>query len=687
MRKRAIIFSPVIAAGLFISLSAILILCGPSCKKGRAETGKRVLILGIDGMDPGLARRFMAEGDLPNLQKLMSTGDFKPLESSIPPQSPVAWSNFITGANPGKHGIYDFIHRNPDTYSPYLATSRTEEASEDDSIVIGTRVIWLKGGKAELLRHGKPFWEYLAENGVWERVFKIPSNFPPYEGQGWSGSGMGTPDILGTYGTFTYFTDMPPEHEEAIGGGTIVPVYPVDNVIQTEITGPTNTFKLKDTRPYTGSGDYKRRNYETSRVPLTIFIDPENPCAKIEFQDQEIMLNQGEWSGWAPIQFPMWSPVVEVSGIVRFYLKEVRPDFKLYASPVNMDPMDPPLPVTNPPEYAREIAEDIGYFYTQGMPEDTKARQADLGILNDGELFKQMLLVHEEDLEMFRWHLDRFRDGMLFYYFSSLDLGTHMFWRLHDESHPAYDPEWAEKLGDPVRRLYKKMDHVVGMALDELDSKTTLIVMSDHGFASWARTFQPNSWLLENGYIKLEPEVDQEDVDMFYDPATYDYAVDWSRTSAYALGINGVYINLQGREKYGAVPEADYRDLVDEVADKIEAYVDPETGEHPVLEAFKSYRVFHGEHLDIAPDIVLGYKRGYRGGDDSALGEFPKEIISKNESPWSGDHCIATREVPGVIISNRKIEKKDPALIDVGPTVLKIFGLPVPGHMDGRPLF
>jgi len=673
-------------AAIIVLVAAVFVFSCTRDASGQA-TGKRVLILGIDGMDPTLAEGFMAEGLMPNLQKLMSMGDFKPLTSSIPPQSPVAWSNFITGSNPGKHGIYDFIHRNPDTYMPYLSTSETEEAPEDDSIVIGTRVIWLKGGEARLLRKGKPFWEYLAEKGIWERVFKIPSNFPPYQGEGWSGSGMGTPDMLGTYGTFTFFTDNPPEHAEAIGGGTITPVFPQDNVIRTKFVGPANIYRLDARRPYLGSGDHKRRNYQTCTVPVTIYIDPDNPAVKIEFQEQEILLAEGEWSDWVPISFEMWSPVVSADGIVRFYLKQVRPDFKLYASPVNMDPLNPSIPVTNPPEYAERIAEEVGYYYTQGMPEDTKARQADLDILNDGELFRQMMLVHQEDLEMFDWHLRQFKSGMLFYYFGSLDLGTHMFWRLHDPEHPAYDPEWADRLGDPVKTLYRKMDKVVGRALREVDANTILIVMSDHGFASWDKTFQVNSWLLENGYVKLLPEADQEEVDLFRDKRTFQEAVDWSRTRAYALGINGVYINLRGREAFGAVTPAEYRDLVDEIAEKLLAFQDPETGDHPVGQVFKAYEVYHGDARDAAPDLVLGYHRGYRGGDKSALGKFPKDVISLNTSSWSGDHCIATREVPGVIVSNRKIDKQDPALIDLGPTVLDIFGIPVPEDMDGSPIF
>ncbi len=681
----------------FVLMISFLCLCLGviiSCDSKYKDTEKKVLILGMDGLDPQLVEKFMKNGGLSHFNHLMTMGDFQPLTSSIPPQSPVAWSNFITGSNPGKHGIYDFIHRNPKSYSPYLSTSETEEPDEENSFVIGTRVIWTESGKTNLLRRGKPFWEYLAEDGIKTRIFKIPSNYPPYEGQGWSTSGMGTPDMLGTYGTFTFFTENPPDRApdaDSIGGGTIVPIYPRgsdSHTYESRFEGPQNTMKLNEDEPYIGSGDNKRRNYVQSEIPVTFYVDSEHPEVKIEFQDEEILLSEGEWSDWHPITFKMWPGLVESKGIVRFYVKQVRPYLKIYASPINMAPEDPPLPVSNPPDYARMIAEQTGYYYTQGMPEDTKARQADLGILNDGELFEQNMLVYEEDLEMLDWHLDRFDSGLLYYYFSSLDLGQHMFWRLHDPKHPAYDEKWANKLGDPIETLYKKMDHVLGRVLDHenIDENTVLIVMSDHGFASWRRSFQPNTWLVEHGYLKLKPNVDQDKISMFRTPQG-SYAVDWSRTRAYSLGINGVYINLQGREARGVVPPYKKKILVDEIAEKLQEWKDPETGKHPIAEAYKAYKVYQGKETKTAPDLVLGYHRGYRGGDKSALGKFPDDIITLNTSPWSGDHCMATREVPGTIMVNREIEKDKPALIDIGPTLLKLFGHKVPEDMDGKPLF
>lgn len=628
---------------------------------GTKDTQKKVIILGLDGMDPRLMKIWMKQGILPNFQRLWSKGDFLPLRTSIPPQSPVAWSNFITGTNPGGHAIFDFIHRYPENYIPYLSTSVTEEAKK--AIKIGNYVLPLSGGEVKLLRKGRAFWQILEDYDIPATIFKIPSNFPPAKTKQRTISGMGTPDILGTYGIFNYYTDERTELKEDIGGGRIHPVYVIGNRVEAKLSGPTNTFK-KD-RP-------------ESSIDFNVFIDPVNPIAKIAIQEHEFILKEGEWSDWKRVHFNM-IPSQSVSGICMFYLKQVRPNFKLYISPINIDPGKAALPISTPENYSEELERKFGPFYTKGLPADTKA--LDHGVLDDGEFLAQDDLVLNERLEMFDYELSKFDSGLLFYYVSSTDQRQHMFWRLIDKEHPSYDSVLASKYGKTIKNIYIEMDRLLAKTLEKVDQDTILMVMSDHGFTPFRRSFNLNTWLKENGYIKLINEWKQGQEEFFLN-------TDWSRTKAYALGLNGLYINQKAREREGIVnPGEEKEALTREIAQKLEKATDPKTGERAILRAYVTKDVYQGPYVKEAPEIIIGYNRGYRSSWATPLGRIPKNIFEDNTEKWSGDHCMDPDVIPGILFTNRKIKAESPALYDLTPTILKIFGIEKPKDMIGNPIF
>jgi len=628
---------------------------------GKRETSKKVLILGLDGMDPHLLQIWMKEGKLPYFQRLWSQGNFRPLRTSIPPQSPVAWSNFITGTNPGGHAIFDFIHRDPERYFPVFSASETTEAKK--TVRIGNLVFPLSGGEVKLLRKGRAFWQILEDHDIPATIFKIPANYPPASSKQRTISGMGTPDILGTYGIFNYYTTEATELKEDIGGGRIHEVYVIANRVEAKLSGPRNTFK-KD-RP-------------ESAIEFKVFIDPVNQVAKISIQDHEFILKEGEWSSWKRIHFNM-IPTQSVSGICMFYLKQIRPNFKLYVSPVNIDPGRAALPISTPKRYSEDIEERFGPFFTKGLPADTKALDND--VLDDGEFLEQDNFVLRERLEMFDYELARFSSGLLFYYVSSTDQRQHMFWRLIDKEHPSYDQGLAKKYGNTIENIYKDMDKMLAKAMEKADKDTVIIVMSDHGFSPFRRSFNLNTWLKENGYHSLIKEWKQGQEDLFLN-------TDWSRTKAYSFGLNSLYINQKGREAEGIVkPGAEKEALVREIAYKLENFQDPKTGGNPVLRAFVAKDVYQGPYVEEAPDIIVGYNYGYRSSWATPLGRIPKEIVEDNTAKWSGDHCMAPEVIPGILLTNRKIKVKSPALYDLTPTFLQIFGIEKPTEMIGKPIF
>ena len=644
-----------VCAALTLGLSFAFL--GTGCGDGAAQAPqKKVLILGFDGMDPQILTQLVQEGKLPHFARLIETGDFKPLATSMPPQSPVAWATFITGMNPGGHGIFDFIHIDPATMIPYLSTSRAEPAEK--TIRIGEWNIPLSSGKVTLLRQGKAFWEILEEHGVPATIFRVPANFPPVETPARQISGMGTPDIQGTYGTFSFYTSEPSEKYGEVSGGKVFHIEVADNKVQGQLFGPQNSF---------------RNGSPSSAADFTVFLDPENPVAKVRLQDRQLLLQEGEWSDWVSVDFEVLPLLHSVSGICRFYLKQVRPHFKLYVTPVNINPASPALPITTPDGYAEELADEIGPFYTQGIPEDTKALSDD--VLTDEEFLQQANIVLAEELKMFEYELQRFKAGVLFFYVGRTDQLAHMFWRTMDSQHPAHDSTNTNR--SVIEQAYRDVDGVLGKALASLDEQTTLIVLSDHGFAPFYRAFNLNTWLMNEGYASLRNDTEGELL----------MNVNWAKTRAYGVGFNGLSLNLRGREKRGIVRAAERQKLLKEIAQKLLALHDEKTGERIFLKVYHAEELYTGPYVEKAPDLILGYNKGYRASWETVLGKFPKELLRDNTEKWSGDHLMEAELVPGILLANKKITAARPALSDLAPTVLAEFGIAKQEGMVGNGLF
>ncbi len=626
---------------------------------GRARTTKKMIVLGLDGLDPVLTKRWIDEGRLPAFRKLLEQGgDFRPLGTSLPPQTPVAWSNFITGMDPGGHGIFDFFNRDPKTYVPVFSATETSGAAK--TIRIGKTLIPLSGGQIRNLRRGRAFWQILEDAGIPATVFKMPSNYPPAASKQRTLAGMNTPDLKGSYGIFSYYTNAAANViQEAGGGGRVHDVFVVGNRVEAELSGPVNTFRV---------------DAPEATVPFRVFLDPENAAAKIEIQGHEFVLRQGEWSGWKRVRFGL-IPTQSVSGICLFYLKEVRPKFKLYVSPIHMDPARPALPISTPESYARELERRFGPYFTKGLPADTSA--LDNGILDEEEFLTLDNMVYEESMAMLEHELGRFDEGLLFYYFSNADQRQHMFWRLTDPGHPAYDEKLAGRYGDVIARTYAEMDRALDLALKKADRDTVVMVLSDHGFNTFRRGFNLNTWLVREGYHRLKRPWKQEE-------SAYFDNTDWSKTRAYGMGLNSLYINERGREGQGSVaPGADKDNLVREIVRKLESLTDPATGERAVLRAFVARETYRGRNLESAPDIVLGFNRGYRISWQSPLGGFPREIFEDNTQKWSGDHMSAPEVLPGIAFANRKFTAESPAIHDLTASILHVFGVAKPADMIG----
>ncbi|HUP42947.1 MAG TPA: alkaline phosphatase family protein, partial [Thermoanaerobaculia bacterium] len=640
------------AAAALVALLAAAAAALSGCGGDSEAAGQRVIVLGFDGMDHELTGRLMAEGRLPNFSRLEEMGGFSALGTSIPPQSPVAWSDFITGTDAGGHGIFDFVHRDPATLTPYLSTSRTFEDEPWADCLFGKLRIPGSGG-VELLRHGKPFWQALEERGVRTAILRMPANFPPSGEASYELSGMGTPDLRGDPGRFAFYTsELFAFAGQNLSGGDVHEVDAFDNVVHTALYGPINPFLCQP---------------EPAEAELTLYLDPKEDVAKLVVGAEERVLRVGEWSDWVPFEFEL-VPTQSVPAMARFYLRQVRPELELYVSPPQFDPVDPALPVSHPAGFAAELAAVTGRFYTQGMPEDTKSYSD--GVFEVDEFLAQAEIAGREIAEQYPYALERFHEGLLFYYFGNIDQVSHMLWRSMDPEHPAYDAERDAPYADVIPKLYEEMDRIVGYTLDRIDpERTTLIVMSDHGFTSWRRAMNLNSWLRDHGFLAVK------DPNLTRDPGLY-ANVDWSRTRAYGLGINGLYVNLAGREQHGIVPEAEREAVMRELREALLATRDPASGEPAVTKVYFREEDYTGRgHLELGPDLQVGYAKGFRVSNESTLGELTAEVFADNTEAWSGDHCMDHEAVPGILLSNRPLRKPAASLAELAAAVLAELGV------------
>jgi predicted AlkP superfamily phosphohydrolase/phosphomutase len=639
-----------------------------SRRRASRSAGKKVIIVGVDGMDPRLSEAMMKAGQLPNLDKLRRGGGFRDLGTSTPPQSPVAWASFINGAGPGTHGIFDFIHRHPEEQCvPFYSAAETV-AGEGGWDVGDYRIplnFWPFNHKLPetvLRRQGTPFWDYLDAAGVPTTFFDLPSNYPPspsHYGHHRCICGMGTPDMLGSYGTYQHFSEDGPEETTDDGGGQRTRLKFEDETARAQIVGPENGL-LKKPVPI--------------KVDFLVHRDRSSNAVVVEVQGQKIVLKVGQWSPWTRLEFAL-SPYTAVpgqtiSGICRFYLQETVPNCRLYITPINMDPAAPALKISEPESFIKDVSARLGPFYTTGFQEDHKARSN--GVFGDDEYARQANIVLEERLALLEYAIDNYDDGLLFFYFSSSDLQSHIFWWNSDEKHPIRTDSEAKKYFGNIHRLYQKLDAVIGELVDRYGSRATIIVMSDHGFANFGRQFNLNSWLRSQGYLG-PPECTSIMRD-----------VDWSQTLAYGLGINGLYLNLKGRERDGLVEPGEQREaILTELISRLESVTDSE-GQKVIRGVYRSDKIYTGNATALAPDLIVGYHRGYRASWATCLGDLTDEVLMDNDSAWSADHCADALEVPGVLFCNHAVQAQSPSLVDLAPTILAEFGIKTPSSMVGK---
>lgn len=657
-----------------LSLVSVLVaaLLPAMFQQAAAGDPTRIIVLGIDGMDYELTQQWMADGKLPHMRRLATQGTFKPLQTTNPPLSPVAWSTFITGMDPGGHGVFDFLRRSPaqvgDGFSPEDAVTTVAGDSTDTGWRLPfTDYVLPPSRRHRLLRVGTPFWQLLESAGVPTVTYKMPAAFPAEEEPGRLLAGMGVPDVAGTYGTFTYLTTEPDPSLDETSGGHVLHVTVEDGVVSAQhegdvvdpfLRGPLNPFRTTNaTQPTVTS--------------FQAYVDQEARTGVVILQDQTILLREGEWSEWLEVEFQLL-PLPPARGMVRICLQEVQPDFRLFISAVHPVPGSDGLASES---FDLELAEALGHFHTKGMPQETGAYLQ--GVLNTEQYIAHSRILHDETLAALNLLLRESNRGVLFVYFSTLDLDSHVLWAYQDVDHPAHDPAQADAHGDHILRLYQEIDRVVGATHQGLAPGEELYVISDHGFTSLRHDFNLTSWLAQAGYLHYQDGFDPDD------SAVYS-GIDWTKTQAYGVGFNGLYVNLAGREREGAVAKAQYDALIDEIQGKLLAI--KHDGQRVFENVYRPEDIYGGTQRHYAPDLILAYRPPFGPSDDSVLGTPSDFIINDRLRGFTGHHTTDASFVPGILLSTQRLTGDQPRLQDVTATLLDQFGVPSAPQMTGRPL-
>jgi predicted AlkP superfamily phosphohydrolase/phosphomutase len=515
-------------------------------------------------------------------------------------------------------------------------------------------------------------------------------------------AGLPLPDIRGTLGTYSYWsTDLSSFEEQASEfGGVSKSLLFEGGVAETTLKGPDNPIlkqeerALKEKRKTGGlTDDEKARLEEIAKaafvpVPMKVRWTEGSGHADVEMQGTKVTLRAGDWSPWVPLTFK-FNVLLSVHGMMQFYVIRADRELQIYGSPVNMDPRNPPIPISKPDRFSAEIASKVGLYRTLGWAESSDKP------LNEGRL-DEAAFLYDSDRAMddrekvILENLESNEDWDLFVAaIETTDRVQHMMWRLIDPKHPMYDADLAAKYGDAIEKVYRRADDFVGRLRAKAPRDAVFMVMSDHGFHSFRRGVNLNTWLVKNGYMAFEGrEGEKKTLEDLFGRGKFFQGVDWSRTKAYAVGLGQIYFNLRGREGQGIVSSgAEYSALQEEMRSKLLTLTDPENGERVFRDVYRRDDVYKGEYLRNAPDLQAGFNDGYRVGWQDTLGVIVRSVVENNNRKWSGDHCATATEISGgVLFMNRKIATDNPNIMDLSPTVLKLLGTPLPSDLDGKPI-
>ena len=557
----------------------------------------KTLILGFDSFDPAVFERMTGQNLLPNLEKFVSRGGYARLEVCSPPQTEVSWTSIATGTDPGGHGVFDFVHRDPATYIPFVSILPTRRGLAGEQFIPPYTA--------------KTFFEEAAALGYpatalwWPAMFparpELPVNTLP---------GLGTPDIRGKLGVGVLFTS---ENETK----------PKTTVVKLE-----STNKNRFTAALPGPQTRRRDGLHTINLPIVVDIVDEQ-SAQLTIDKVHIDLRLGEWSEIVELYFKV-GMFLNVYAITRFILTSVNDAVRLYALPLQIHPAHTIWNYSSSGGFAKKLWREVGPYLTLGWPQDTTGLEE--GCITDNQFLDLCEKIFERRIGILHHLMKDFREGVLASIFDDLDRIQHMFFRTRM---------------DVVEDWYKRLDRFVGEVnamVDQWSGNHRYLILSDHGFTDFRNKVHLNRWLIENDYLAMRNGGNDLG------------GVDWTKTRAYAVGLNSVYLNVAGREGQGIVQAGEIEELIAEIKGKLGNWRGD--GGEPVVQRVRlKHELYTGPYTRFGPDLIVGYAPGYRGSAETGLGKAPENSLEPNTDHWGADHCMDAEVVPGVILANRDLRE------------------------------
>jgi predicted AlkP superfamily phosphohydrolase/phosphomutase len=612
---------------------------------------KKVLLIGLDGMDPKITSQLIAEGKLPNFEKLGKQGVYSNLSTSYPPHSPVSWTAIATGKNPGKTNIFDFIRRNVGSYMPELSLAKSKSG--------------LAGTEYAPYIASDSFYKITSENKVPTTVIRWPVSFPPEKVSGKLLAGLGVPDVRGLLSGYAYYFSGKSEVKE---DNKNMRVEINENIIETQLRGPKKSTS---------------QGLVDITIPMQIKLNPEQKQALIIINNKEYLVKEGEWSEWISVEFKVGIFKKISSNFKIFLVDSQLGSFSMYLTTMQIDPKNPIVSISYPEDYSKELANVIGLYYTLGMPEETDGYVD--GKIDAGGFLAQINEIENERTAMFWKEFETFKKqdfGVYAFVYDSSDRVQHVFWEQKLLDGSLEKSNGKIKINLAIEEYWAEKDKFLGQVLSQIDNNTLLLIISDHGFTSFEKAISVNTWLVKNEFMSKQGELSDENEDALFQ------GVDWAKTRAYSLGFNSIYLNLKGREPKGIIEIEDKEKIEDEIIAGLESLKD-EKGNKVINKVYRASEIYSGDSIENAPDLVIGFNPGFRMAWQTAIGGFSKEIILKNTKVWAGDHLVDPKFVPGVLFSNQKLQINSElaSQLDIAPTILDAFGINDSGlDFDGKSL-